>query len=70
MKSLLENDPNSMSQIAQIDEDLFNYSVTPTPSQGRTIDQFIRQLVKNVKNFTAVDQNGNTAFHIAVEHGE
>lgn len=70
MKALIENDPNSMSQIAQIDEDLFNYSVKPTSSDGKTIDQFIRQLVKNVKNFTAVDENGNTAFHIAVEHGE
>lgn len=59
-----------MNQVAQIDEDLFNYKNMPTPPQSKTFDQFVRQLERNVENFTALDENGNTALHIAVQRGK
>lgn len=70
MKLLIENNPNSLKQVAQIDEDIFNYKMEPMPPQGRNFDQFLRQLEKNVDNFDAVDESGNTALHIAVQQGK
>lgn len=69
VKLLIENEPSSMNQIAQIDVDLYNTRVLPS-IRGKTFEQFTRQLERNVKNFTAVDANGNTALHIAVQHGQ
>lgn len=70
VKALIENEPNSMNQVARINEDLYNYKVRPTSTQGKTLDKFTRQLVKNVDNFNAVDKNGDNAVHIAVQHGD
>lgn len=70
MKLLIENNPNSLKQVAQIDEDLLNYKELSTPPEGRTLEQFLRQLEKNVEDFNAVDEKGNTAFHWAVQNGK
>lgn len=70
VKLLIESDTNSMNQIAQIDKDLYDYKMNSIPTEGKTYQQFIRQLVMNVENFNAVDKNGNTALHRAIEQGK
>lgn len=70
MKLLIESDTNSMNQIAQIDKDLYDYKMNNIPTEGKTYQQFMRQLVMNVENFNAVDKNGNTALHRAIEQGK
>lgn len=59
-----------MNQIAQIDKDLYDYKMNNIPTEGKTYQQFMRQLVMNVENFNAVDKNGNTALHRAIEQGK
>lgn len=69
VKLLIENGPNSMAQLTQIEELFYSYGVG-IPVQGKTFAQFRRQLAKNVENFNAVDENGNSALHISLKHGD
>lgn len=72
VKLLIEeqNQPNAKNQIAQIDKDLHDYKMDVIEIQGKTYQQFLKRLVSNVESFAAVDENGNTALHLAIEGGK
>lgn len=71
MKLLIDGGTGALNQIAHIEEDLhnYNYRTGNLSHESMSLEQFTKQLAKNVNNFNAVDENGNTALHIALHRG-